>query len=474
MALPVKSQPAFDLNAGNAAVEVVIPAVVPIIYQNVSANAGDATLVLRVTTLITNAWYDATAPYHPTAVGVYSHLGRRPESQASNANLNVALMYASYQVLNRLLPEFTGSWRAMLEQVGLDPDDESEDITTAVGLGNVAGIAVANGRENDGMNQLGNEGPIASPAYSDYTGYVPVNTAYRLHRPSRWQPDIQRQGLGLYKVQQFVTPQYALVEPYSFESPHLFSLPRPFKSNITHRKAYVVQANEVLQASANLTEEQKLKAELFDNKIVSLGISAVHAALSQNLTLLEFIQLDFLTNMAAFDAGIFVWKEKRRHDAVRPFSAINLLYRYRWVRAWGGPGQGSADVPGDEWQSYLEEADHPEYPSASACFCQAHAQSARLFLGTDLLQYPVNYPAGSSRIEPGVTPASDTTLVFDTWTDLAQDCGQSRLWAGVHFRSAIDESMAFCPRFGDMAVEYMDSLIKGTAALRLPSQGRDF
>ena len=47
------------------------------IFQFVSPSGGDATLVLRLTTLITNAWFDATAPYHPTAVGVYTRLGRQ-------------------------------------------------------------------------------------------------------------------------------------------------------------------------------------------------------------------------------------------------------------------------------------------------------------------------------------------------------------------------------------------------------------
>lgn len=465
----------FDLSSGNAAVEVVIASVAPVVFQFVSPTGGDATLVLRITTLITNSWYDATAPYHPTAVGVYSDLGRRPESEATTENINIALLHASFHVLNSLLPEFSDNWRQMLIDVGLNPDDNSTDLTTPVGLGNVGGMGVVEGRQNDGMNQLGNEDRTFNPMpYMDYTRYAPRNTAYRLRNPSKWQPDIQRQGMGIYKVQQFVTPQYALVEPYSYRTPRSFHVPPPFNSNHRHRKAYKQQADEVLEASATLTEEQKLKAELFDNKISSLGFSAVHAAFSQGLTLLEFIQLDFLTNMAAFDAGIFVWKEKRRHDAVRPFSAINYLYRNRPVEAWGGPGQGTTTLPADEWKSYLEEADHPEYPSASTCFCNAHAESARRFLDTDNLSFPVEYPAGSSRIEPGFTPSTDTTLVFDTWTDFANDCGQSRVWAGVHFQAAIDESKAICPIFGELAHAYMETLIDGTATLRPPSTGKAY
>ena len=189
--------------------------------------------------------------------------------------------------------------------------------------------------------------------------------------------------------------------------------------------------------------------------------------------MLEFIQLDFLTNMAAFDAGIVIWKWKREYDAVRPFSAIRYIYGDQPVTAWGGPGQGTVtDLPASQWKSYLQVADHPEYPSASTCFCAAHAESARLFLGSDTLGFPVVRPAGSSRIEPGVTPAADTQLVFPTWTAFATDCGQSRVWAGVHFQSAVNESAEFCNVFGDLAYNYLNTLIDGTALERGPSIGR--
>ncbi len=464
---------AYDFDNGNAAVEIVIQTVAPIIFTEVSPTGGDATLVLRVTTQTTNAWFDATAPYAAPAVGVYSRIPHRPESEAlTNRNMNIALLYASYRVFNRLLPKYQQTWRGMLSGVGLDPDDNSTDLTTAVGIGNVAGEAVADGRERDGMNQTGDaDGRSYNPEpYKDTTGYRPVNTAYKLINPSRWQPDLQRQGMGLYKIQQFVTPQFGLTEPYSYDNPRKFRVPRPINSNHFRFGRYKQQADEVLEASANLTEEQKLLSELFDNKIASLGFSAVFASLSRGHSLREFIELDFLTNMAAHDAGIVIWQEKRRHDAVRPFSAIRYIYGDSPVTAWGGPGLGKVDdLPASEWKSYLEEADHPEYPSASACFCQAHGQSARLYLGSDELNWTVPIPAGASRIEPGITPAADTALFFPTWTEFVHECGQSRVWAGVHFQAAVDESRRLCNVFGDMAYDYLLTLIDGTAPERPPA-----
>jgi hypothetical protein len=128
---PSAQAPPFDFDTGNAAIEVIIPSVIPQLFQTTAPN--DAPMILRHTTIITNAWFDAIAPYHPTAVGVYSRLGRRPVSEgATNRNRNVALLYASYRVLNSLMPRFAANWRAMLTSVGLHPDNASEDLTTAL------------------------------------------------------------------------------------------------------------------------------------------------------------------------------------------------------------------------------------------------------------------------------------------------------------------------------------------------------
>lgn len=429
----------LDLATENAAAGVVIPFALPAIFE-MSPNAGDATLVLRVTTLITNGWFDAIAPYHPTAVGVYSDLGRRPaEESEDNTNLNIALLYASYRTLSSLFPHRGNDWREMLLSVGLDPDNDSTDLSQPEGIGNAAGFAVVAARENDGMNQLGNEGDrqYHRRPYADYLGYEPVNTAYTLSDPSRWQPAMTNSN-GLFRIQQFVTPQMRVTTPYSYKSPKRFRVRPPINSQVRRFSAYRQQADEVLQASADLTDEQKAIAELFDNKINSLGFSAVFAAFSRQLSLAEFIHYDFLTNMAAFDTAIAVWQEKERFDAVRPFSAIAYIYGDQFVTAWGGPGKGTvSDLRASDWTSYLPVADHPEYPSGSASFCAAHAEASRLFLGSDELGYTVLVPQGRSRIEPGVTPAADLELLFPTWSDFEEKCASSRLWGGVHFYASL-------------------------------------
>src|SRR5262245_4131237 len=465
-ATPLPAQ-SFDLHNGNAPVEVVIPAVVPVVYQFVSPDASDATLVLRITTIITNAWFDAIAPYHPTAVGVYARLGRRPAHEATDYNRNVALLYASYHVLNSLLPQHRAQWRAMLSGVGLNPDDGSMQVGSPIGLGNRAGRAVVAARDSDGMNQLGDAAgrKYNRQPYDDYTGYEPVNTAYQLTNPSRWQPNVVSGGYGTFKVQQFVTPQLGRTVPYSYVNPDQFQAPPPVNSDHNNLPAYAQQANEVLAASAALNDYRKMTAELFNDKFRSLGFSALFLLQSRNLSLEQFVHLDFLLNVAAFDTGIAVWKEKYRFDAVRPFSAIRYLYGDQPVTAWGGPGLGTVnDLPASQWRGYLNTADHPEYPSGSASFCAAHAQAARRYFNSDVFGWAVPVARGSSRVEPGITPAADIILgPWNTWTDFEQECAMSRVWGGVHFLASLPAGQGIGRPIGDRAYEFVRAHIAGTA-----------
>jgi hypothetical protein len=458
------SPPPFDFDAGNSAIEVIIPGVVPPLFQTTTPN--DAPIILRHTTLLTNAWFDAIAPYHPTAVGVYSRLGRRPAAEGTtNRNKNIAMFYASYHVLNSLMPRYAANWRAMLSSVGLDPDDATTDLSTPAGIGHAAGRAVVAARERDGMNQLGDaSGRLydRSP-YEDYTGYAPVNSPWTLNNPSRWQPLFTTPGNGTFLGQQFITPQWALTRPYSYSLPNPFNTIPPADSNHSRRAAYKAQADAVMGIQASLTDDQKMVAELFDNKIASLGFSALFITLSRGMSLDEFVQYDFLTNMAAFDGGIATWNEKYRYDAVRPVTAIRYLYGDRIITGWGGPGRGTVtDLPGNEWRSYLSSGNHPEYPSGSACFCAAHAQASRRYLGSDAMGWSVPAPKGSSVIEPGVTPAADLTLgPWNTFTEFEQDCGSSRVWGGVHFTAAVEASQQMCRPIGDRAYEFLRRHLDG-------------
>ncbi|GAA4733348.1 vanadium-dependent haloperoxidase [Phytohabitans rumicis] len=435
----------------------------------------DVTLFIWFTQSTVIAWFDAVAPYHPTAVGVHTRIPRRPASESTtNRNMNIAIFHASYQVLKSAVPDQAPLFGQVMASVGLNPNDESVDPTTPVGIGNLAGRGAAAARTRDGMNILGDIGRRYNPQpFADYTGYRPVNTAFKLTNPSRWQPQLtphrRRLGAGvgdkgIYTIQHFVTPQMRLAKPYSYKSPAQFRLAPPDHTDHHRRRDYKRSVDEMLEASASLTDKQKAMAEFFDNKLIGIGQPPAVVARKRNLDLHSWVHLLTIHNTAVYDALVAVWHQKAKYDAVRPFSAIRHVYGSRRLTAWGGPGKGTVhDIRADEWASYLNVGDHPEYPSGSTTLCSAEAQAVRRFFGDDVLDWRFPIPAGWTLVEPGITPANNIELHWPTWTDLVQDCGISRVWGGVHFRKTIERSIEFGGQCGDLAYEFMQRYISGDA-----------
>src|SRR5947208_728369 len=136
-------------------------------------------------------------------------------------------------------------------QLGYDPADRPTDVATGIGIGNVAAQAVIDFRHHDGANQLGDLNP---GAYSDYTGYKPVNSPDVISDPNRWQP--LRIG---NKVQTFVGPQWGLVIPFSLTSGRQFRpsvLPNEYPFG-----GFEKEVEQTIKYSASLTDETKMIAE---------------------------------------------------------------------------------------------------------------------------------------------------------------------------------------------------------------------
>lgn len=461
-AAPAKAA-AFDLDNGNALLGIVYPHFSKAV-RTVTPSGGDATLVADHILTTEVAWFDAIAPYHETAVGIYSNLGRRPTSEATTRNRNIAVIYSAYTSLNAIFPQFKDDFDQMMAEAGLDPNNRSEDPTTAAGIGNMASMKVLQARKNDGSNRDGTEGgrKYNPTPYADYSGYKPVNTAYELRDPSHWQPLLNGKE-GLFTIQQFVTPYWGQVKPISYRSPKEFSITPPVNSNHNNRAAYKAQADEILAASAGLDDQKKMQAEFWNDKINSLGRVAGTAAFEQyHMDIEKAVQYVATVDIAIFDVSIATFAFKRQYDSVRPTTAIRYLYGDKKITAWGGPGKGTVnDITGNEWRSYLPTADHTEYPSASTAYCLAYAQAARRFLGSDQLSMTQTMPKGSSFVEPGITPAADVTIHYDNLTDMANACRMSRILGGVHFRAAIENPMQFAPKVGDSVYTFIQNKLNG-------------
>lgn len=467
----------FDLVNGNAMHGILIPRLGPWASSEVSPALNDASVVFRYTVQMYSAAFDAVAPYDETAVGIYSRIARRPASESDDNLLpNTAVMHAIYRLMLDFAPHRTDEWRAMLTDHGLDPDDDlgldwpcdSGDRTdaTAAAIGNLAARCTLDARRHDGFNQFGD---INGVEWRDTTGYVPVNSPYELSDASRWQPLVVPHTDGVFRTQVFVTPQWANVEPFSDFNPRDFRVAPPTESDHTNVEAYLAQAQEVLDESAGLDDYKKEIVMFFDNKLRG---SQILPDVKHLVDIVDFIQVSFLVEMASHDVGVVVWQEKQRFDAVRPVTAIHLLFDDETVSAWGGPGQGTVRMPGSSWRSFANTADHPEYPSATTSFCGAYAQSLRRYANVEDATggYRGIRPAGSNPVEPGISPAQDIELNFENWSDYEEACAASRVWGGVHFWPSVEVAVPLGNQIGDLAYEYWAALMDGTAPLRMPAQ----
>lgn len=415
-------------------------------------------MVSRALATIHTSMFDAWAAYDGFAVG--TRLGgalRRPARERSLANKTEAISFAAYRAAVDLFPGDKASvFDPLMSSLGYETDDHSTDTTTPTGIGNVAAQAVLEFRHRDGANQLGDEsGGIIGVPYSDYTAFTPVNAPMDIRLPfdpatvsdpNGWQPLRYVDRSGSLVTPPFVGAQWQYVTPFAMRtSGELRSATGPARFGSA---AYVGQAQALLDISASLTDEQKMISEYWAdgprselppghwNLFAQLVAYRDHYGDSE-LDLDRDIKLFFALTNAIFDAGICAWDNKRAFASVRPITAIRYLFQGKQIRAWGGPGQGAQMLRGETWFPYqpttFPTPPFPEYSSGHSNFSAAGAEILKLFTGSDRFGASVTLAAGSSKIEPGLTPQTDVVLSWATFSDAADEAGASRRYGGIHF-----------------------------------------
>jgi hypothetical protein len=398
--------------------------------------------------------YDAWSAYDDRALGTQlAGALRRPASERTTANKEKAISYAAYRALVDLMPADTESvYKPLMKQLGYDPNDNSTDIETPAGIGNVACAAVLEFRHHDKSNQLGD---LAQGPYSDWTHFRPVNmpSPFPMRLPvihpidmNHWQPLIYVGSTGDFTTQMFTAAQWCYVTPFAMSSGDEFrGLAKSLPPAVYGSDEYRTQAEELIKLSAGLTDQQKMVAEYWSDRH-SESAPARWNAFAQWVSARDHHSLDddvkmfFALNNALLDASIAAWDMKREFDSVRPVTAIALLFHGTKIRAWGGPGKGTVEMDGADWIPYQEASlptpSAPEYVSEESTDAAAAASILAAWTGSDHFGDSVTLPIGSSTIEPGVAPAHPVALKWETFSAAADEAGMSGRYGGIHFRRA--------------------------------------
>ena len=446
--------------------------------QAVTETKLGPTVGSRAYSMVHTAMFDAWAAYDPTAIA--TQLGdqlQRPEAENTDAHKTEAMSYSAYRVLTDLFPEQVEIFDQLMADLGFDPNNTTSDTTTAAGIGNVSANALLEFRQQDGSNQLND--------YANTTDYQAVNTPEQLVDIAAWTPEHIPVDDHNAPLQEYLTPQWGDVIPFSLDSGDQLrpEAPEPFllvegevdleARTITLADGAVVdinrdivgtiinpefiaQAEEVVEKSANLTDEQKLIAEFWED---GGGTSfppgtwmtfGQYASAQNDHSLDQDAKLFFGLGNAVFDAGVATWEAKTHYNYTRPvrlvreLGELGLIGEFNEelggyaVEAWAGPEEGTQTILATDFTTYQTPGSHvsppfAEYVSGHSTFSASAATILELATGSDNFGASVTFEPGQSRFEPNFTPQQDVTLAWDTFSEAADEAGLSRLYGGIHF-----------------------------------------
>lgn len=446
--------------------------------QGVRNQPQGPTVASRLYGILGTAMYDAWSAYEATPIStVLGDTLQRPTSENTQANKQEAISFAAYRVLTELLPTQTANLTARMNSLGYNPNNTSTDTTTAAGIGNTIAATLMNARRNDGSNQLNN--------YVDTIGYSTPNTPTQVVNIELWTPESVPIDSGS-ALQRYLTPHWGTVQSFSLTDNAQYRPPEIIRflsdrnasadlqaGTITRANgtvvpisaalvgvdinpAFIQQAVDVVAFSANLTDEQKLIAEFWEDGPGTPFPPGTWMEFGQDIsqrdnnTLDEDVQLFFALGNAVMDAGIATWEAKLSYNSARPVRVIRELGRLGLIgtdsngdgvfeiNAWGGPGLGTITIPATQFLTYQNPSGPPsppfaEYTSGHSAFSAAGAEILRLFTGSDVFGGSVTFAPGTSAFEPGITPSSPVTLSWDTFSEAAGEAGISRRYGGIHF-----------------------------------------
>jgi hypothetical protein len=333
--------------------------------------------------------YDAEAPH-----------GASPEA---------AVATAAHDVLVARIPNQKASLDAALASaLAAIPDGKAK--TDGVATGRAAAAAIVARRDKNGSK--------------DITPYMPGNEL------GVWRPTpprfAQAIGAGIGKVTPFTTASGAQ-----------FGLPRPAYFDLRGAE-YAADYNEVKSlggaGSRTRTAEQSAIARFWYEPSPGVHIRlARELVVARKLDPWRSARLFALLHLAGADCAIAGYSAKYRYNFWRPVTAIR-----------NGANDNNPQTDGDpNWNSYLETPNHPEYLSNHALLGAAWAEILARFFGSDQISFTIT----SANPYPGITRS------FTSFSQSAREAANSRVYAGVHFRSSCRDGLELGRQIGAQTFE---------------------
>lgn len=510
-----------------------------VVQQAVIENEGPngPTIASRAYAMMHTAMYDAWSAYDAVATHVSIDLeGDNQKVSGRDSDKEKAMSFAALTILRALFPEQEELYREVIEtRFGYSVDDTASR-EAIIGIDAAEDLLAL--RTNDGANQSG--------GYADTSGYTPFNPSpLEVDDIERWTPEnvpidpedgspeqtfltahwFEVEGFALPKdtdgntdfssvlpvaPQPFFTDAYdestlnfsdktitldqdAVIDGVSYSAGDVVAVSQEMIGAIINSE-FIAQAQEVIDISAALTDEQKIIAEFWEDgggtafpPGTFMGFAQFVSA-RDNHTIDQDAQMFLAMGNAVMDAGIATWHAKVEYDYARPVRLIRDLGELGLIgeigvdentgetgyviEAFGGftedgSGRGTQTILAENFVTFQRPGADPsppfaEYTSGHSAFSAAGAEVLRLFTGSDDFGGSVTFAPDTIQFEAGV-PENEVTLQWETFTDAADEAGLSRLFGGIHFTEGDVNGRQLGRDVGENAYDLARTFIDGTA-----------
>jgi membrane-associated phospholipid phosphatase len=327
-----------------------------------------------------------------------------PSAVPASASREAAASAAAHKALVTLFPASTSTFDALYAAILAAIPNGPQKLAGVV-WGEFVANQILAARANDGSDAI-----VLPPGGSGPGVWVPT--------PPGFLP--------------YLLPQWGFVAPFAMSSSSQFRPPGPPSLD---SQRYAADYNEVKQLGAAVgstrTEDQTQIALFWAdgggtetppghwNSIAQIIADA------RGNTLEENVRLFALLNIAMADAAICAWDAKYTFDFWRPVTAIAFA------------------EPQLNWVSFIVTPPFPDYVSGHSTFSGAAATVLALFYGTDDLPFTTG-----SDFLPNVYRSFPTCLAA------AEEAAVSRLYGGIHFRSANEDGLEAGIGIGEWAATH--------------------
>jgi PAP2 superfamily len=314
-----------------------------------------------------------------------------PSAVSASASRVAAATAAAHQALVSLFPSHTSTFDELHAAI-LAGIPNSPQKTNGITWGEFVASQILAARANDGSTAI-----VQPPGGSGPGVWIPT--------PPAFLP--------------YLLPQWGFVVPFAMSSSSQFRPPGPPALDSQQYAADYEEVKELGAAVGSTRTEEQTEIALFWADGAGTETPPGHwnsitqiIAAARGTTLEENARLFALLNIAMADAGICSWDAKYTYHFWRPVTAIAFA------------------EPQLNWMSFIVTPPFPDYTSGHSTFSAAAATVLPLFFGTEDLPFTTG-----SDFLPGVYRS------FSTCQDAAEEAALSRIYGGIHFRSASEDGL---------------------------------